>query len=617
MTSVALVGTPNSGKTTLFNWLTGSRQKVVNYPGSTVDYSLGVSLPVYGDRFQVYDTPGTYSLFAKNPEEEVTVKALFNEKLGLRTVVAVIDSSQLSRQLHIIEQLRQAGFSVVVALTMYDLYVKENTPLDVKKLEAELGVPVYPIDGVLGGGVKELAAAIRAMKVPAEPPKMLSHWTEEERRRIFERASKIASNVQNRKLQVFTKTEQLDKILMHPFWGLLIFAAIMTGLFTAIYWAAAPFMDMIDAGFSALADWTKETVTVPLLADFLGDGILASFGAVLVFVPQIFILFLVVSFLEDSGYLARAATLIDRPLSRLGMNGKSFVPLLSGFACAIPAMMSARAINSKKARWITIFIIPLMTCSARLPVYALLLSFLFVGEPAWKPGLTLAALYLGGLTVGLVLAAIINKFLKVKENAFFLLELPIYRRPKGSVVLRNSLKRTKAYLQRSGPVIFVFAMLIWVASTFPRYDMQDPYERLSHSFAAQAGQVIEPVFEPMGVDWRVGVSLLSAFAAREVFVSSLAVMMNITEGDEDSISESLLEKMKTATNAAGEPIFTVASVLGLLVFFMIALQCTTTMSVAWREMKSGRFALQQLIVLNLLAYGLAVLIYQTVKAIWY
>lgn len=614
MKRVALVGTPNSGKTTLFNWMTGSRQKVVNYPGSTVDYTIGRTMPLYGDVFEVVDTPGTYSLFPKSPDEEVTCRALFDDKLHLTAVIVVVDGCQIARQLHLVEQLKQIGYTVIVAMTMADLISQEGS-VNFKKLSVLIGAPVYPIDGTLGGGVKELIRATRELEHKIWAPVPLAHWDSEKRRTIYGQMESIAAQVEVKTAKIAEKTARLDRYFLHPVFGFALFALIMTALFTSIYSLATPFMDLIDSSFGAAVEFVRAHSPSPLLADFLGDGLLAGIGAVVIFVPQIFILFVGISFLEDSGYLARAAALVDKPLSKLGLNGKSFVPLLSGFACAIPGMMATRAINSRKAKWITMFILPFMTCSARLPVYALLLGFLFRGEPAWKPGLALAALYLSGIIVAGISAGVLNLFIKMPEKSFFLLELPIYRRPQFSVIVRNSLKRTKAYLFRSGPIIFGFAVLIWAASTFPNYQLEG-HERMSSSYAAKAGQFLEPVVRPMGADWRVGVGLLSAFAAREVFVSSLAVIMNVTATDDsdEGMQDSLLTSMSEAKTASGLKLFTVPSVLALLFFFVIALQCTTTTSVAFREMKSARFAAFQLVFMNVLAYVVAVVIFQVTTA---
>ncbi|RYZ68462.1 MAG: ferrous iron transporter B, partial [Proteobacteria bacterium] len=374
-------------------------------------------------------------------------------------------------------------------------------------------------------------------------------------------------------------------------------------------------MDFIDGLFSGMAEKTLALAPTNLFIQFLANGVLASLGAVLVFLPQIFILFMGITLLEDSGYLARSATLIDKPLSLLGMGGRSFVPILSGYACAIPAMMATRTISSRRERWLTLFILPLMSCSARLPVYALLLAFLFHGEASWKAGVALAVIYFASLIVGGIAAFIAGKILKLDDRSFFMMELPVYRKPRATLVLRQALTRTYSYIKRAGPPIFIFAVIIWVGTNFPNHNEEDASVRLNTSYAAQLGKTIEPVFEPMGGDWRTGVGLISAFAAREVFVSSLAVVMQMASDDEATLQEGLISKMQEAKAPSGYPLFTVATVTGLIVFFMIALQCLTTSAVAAKESEGGwKFALMQLAIFNLVAYALAVGIVQGLRA---
>ncbi|MES2767967.1 MAG: ferrous iron transporter B [Bdellovibrionota bacterium] len=618
---VGIIGAPNSGKTTLFNWLTGSKYRAVNYPGSTVDYYLGSTLKIYGSDIGLMDTPGTYSLFPQSPDEEVTWKALFEPKNDhqVKKLIVVVDSTQMSRHLYLVKQAIDSGFQVVVALTMSDLIRKEKMQLSAERLSKALKCPVIEIDGTLGGGVKELVQALAALPASTQNPKALVQWDQNKIVHVMkdvEFLTKEAFIKNKTKLDVYTRANKIDRVLLHPVFGYLIFAAIMTAIFSSIFWIAAPFMDYVDGGFSFLGEAVVTTFGENLFSDLISNGIIASFAAVFVFVPQIFILFLGVGFLEDSGYLARASTLIDKPFSKMGMNGRSFVPILSGFACAVPAMMASRTLGSKRERYITMFIIPLMTCSARLPVFALLLTFLFWNEAAWKAGLALTGLYFGALVVGAISAAILNKILSKNEKSIFMMELPIYRTPHVRVLLKNAFDRTFAYARRAGPIIFVLALIIWTASTFPDYKNPDQHQKLEASYAGQMGKVIEPVFEPMGVDWRAGVGLISAFAAREVFVSSLAVMFNVAEtDDEDTMQTSLMEQMKTATNSEGALIFTPATVLGLIVFFMIALQCISTVGIAAKEMNSYGFAIMQLVVFNVVAYALAVGLVQGLRAI--
>lgn len=608
---VAFLGSPNSGKTTLFNWVTGNRFKTVNYPGATVDYFVGASHSGYDQLLHVADTPGTYSLTPFSPEEEVTYKLLFeNEskhKLS-KNIVVVVDATQLSRHLVLVKQAQAAGFNVSIALTMIDLLKDDDIRVDIFKLSQLTGCDVYPIDGQLGGGVKEL---VKGLSEQSETESDFEPQLKNLNTDFSLQAQDTAELCLNQKstgqlLKSVKNTESWDQWLLHPVLGLVLFALIMTGLFTSIFWLATPFMDAIDEYASSLASFSFTALGEGVFADFIANGLITSFGAVVVFVPQIFILFIGIGMLEDSGYLARAASLIDKPFSLVGLNGRSFVPLLSGFACAVPAMMAARTIGSKKERWITLFVIPFMTCSARLPVYALLLSFLFFGSKAIIPGLVLAVIYIGSLVIGGIAAAILNRIIPNQNPAAFMLELPLYRKPKIKIIILNALSKTYGYIKRAGPIIFVLAILIWVGTSFPNYDAVDPTYKVQSSYLGQAGQAIEPLFKPMGIDWRVGVGLLSAFAAREVFVSTLAVIFNITNQSEDQMTTSLIQSMKTATFPDGQLIFTPVTVIGLILFFMFALQCIATTGIAIKEMKSVKFALYQLVVMNVAAYFIAV-----------
>ncbi len=625
---VALVGAPNSGKTTLYNWLTNSKFKTVNYPGATVEYSVGKLAARYGDEkesFSVMDTPGTYSLFPKSLDEEVTLKAIYEHPQFECSphIILVVDGTQMARHLLVAQQMKEAGFHFVIALTMADLLRKENVQLDLSILENQFSCKVIAIDGVLGSGVNELVTLLRQAPVytSSQQVKAIGSWSEivmAEKIQMIEScikkvlSSKDAVSSEKKISKIYELTAKIDRLLLHPLIGILLFVLIMWGLFSTIYWGASPLMDLVDQGFSALNNLISAQIS-GLLGDFLANGVVSSFSAVLIFVPQIFILFFGIGLLESSGYLARAATLIDRPFSKLGLSGRSFVPVLSDFACAVPAIMATRNIASKRDRWITNFIIPLMSCSARLPVYALLLGFLFYDQPAWKAGFGLALLYIGSLIVGTLAAAIVNKILQKNDVSLFMMELPMYRRPQWKILIKQSLTRTQNYVKRAGPVIFVFAVLIWAGTTFPNYQA-DNHEKLQSSYLGQAGQAIEPLFRPMGVDWRVGVGLISAFAAREVFVSSLAVMFNV-DGEEDAQREGLIKTMSEATFSTGEKIFTVASVVGLLLFFMIALQCMSTVAIQIKENSTWHLAILQLVVFNVGAYAIAVAVVQGLRSI--
>lgn len=611
------MGTPNSGKTTLYNWLTGSKFKTVNYPGATVEFSLGrLAGHLNEPNIQVMDTPGTYSLHPKSTDEWVTVNALYHnpQVSKIEGVIAVVDGTQLSRHLPLVYQLKESGFDVLVVVTMADLLQKQGIKIDFSRLSQELGCSVVAFDGVLAKGLPEVVAELK--KLQTSQCQQPAVWSPEEQENRIIRSQKIAERVtQGRESlrEIGKLSMMMDRILLHPIWGMVSFVVIMTLLFASVFWLATPFMDLIEEGFAWASGAIESSSEGALWGDFLANGLVASVAAFMVFVPQIFILFVVISLLEGSGYLARAATLVDRPFAALGMSGRSFVPLLSGFACAVPAIMATRNIPSQRDRLITAFIIPLMSCSARLPVFALLIAFLMYDENPFIAGLAMAGLYIASMFIGALAAGLVSRFIPKSESSLFMMELPLYRRPRTLVVLRQAWTRTLGYIKRAGPIIFAFAVIIWLGSTFPNYKAESNAEKLQTSYIGQAGHFIEPVVKPMGVDWRVGVGLISAFAAREVFVSSLALTFNIADEDEEAQAQGLLENMKAATNAQGEKVFTVSSVIGLMVFVLIALQCISTVGVQIRESGSWAFAMTQLAVFNVVAYVLAVFIVQTLR----
>lgn len=648
--ALALLGAPNSGKTTLFNWLTGFGKaglmaRPVNYPGSTVEF-ISAPLQVKNtlSKILVLDTPGLYSLHSKSKEARDIFNILHSDQNKIQSLVVVMDATQLERQLYLLSEVcemqratssisgsrrsidPQASLSIVAALSMTDLLQQQNLQIDLQQLQQHYGVPFVLVDGLLGGGVVELVEKIQqtsALKNSQKPTPSLAKikaWSPEKQQQVRQQNAKIAAaclksnrdpTVLRKTTQVHHLSDKLDACLLHPYWGPLIFIAVMMNVFAAVFWVATPFMEGVDHLFGSLASWVPVVLGPGLAASFLADGVMAGFGAVLVFVPQIFILFFALRLLEASGYLARAALIIDKPLTRLGLSGRTFVPLLSGFACAVPAVMAARQITSPREKWLTVFIIPLMSCSARLPVYTLLLSFLFVGQSAWKPALALMLIYVVSALVGAMASYALHKIIKRETQAFFSLDLPLYRRPRLGEALQMAWLRSQSYIKKAGPIIFVLSVLIWALMTYPNYNETNEGQRLATSYAGQIGVTMEPVFKPMGLDWRVGVGLISAFAAREVFVASLAVVLGLSS---DAESQSLLAKMQTARTATGEPLFNWANLLALIVFFMIALQCVSTTGVVVREMGSMKMAVVQFISMNLVAYVLACLIYQGLAA---
>ena len=608
--SFILVGPPNSGKTTLFNWLTGFKSQVVNYPGSTVQLATGALQKKYSLDAQITDTPGIYSLFPGSEDEKITARFLFSQT---SPVVLVLDSMKLEIQLPLFFQLKEAGFRVIVALTMSDLM---EAPLNGEVLSRLIKAPVVSVKGLTGEGVQELVSKQGpVLQEEEKAPRPLKNWSVAKRNQILKKSGQIAH--QSRKAQggnVFL-SEKFDRFFLHPRWGIALFCMVMFSLFSSLFWLAEPFMSAVDdfIGFSInrILHWGGEA----WWADLIAHGIVMSLGAVLVFVPQIFILFAGISLLEDTGYLARAVALADGFFSRMGLSGKAFVPFLSGYACAIPAVLAARSLPSQRERWMAWFAIPFMSCSARLPVYTLLLSFLFYGQAAWKPGLALAAIYTGSLLLGVAACFVLNKILKPDpQKNPFIVDFPLYRPPRLLKILQTAYRQTKHYIVKAGPVIFCFALVVWAATNFS--GNLTPVKEIQHSYAGYLGQRIEPFFETMGLDWRVGVGLLAAFAAREVFVSAMALLFGMTAGGGASFTVSLLEQMNGAVNSQGEKIFTMASCVGLIVFFMFSLQCLSTTAIVYKESGSLRLASVQLVALNALAYAAAVLTYQSLRVVF-
>ncbi|MEP7146735.1 MAG: ferrous iron transport protein B, partial [bacterium] len=559
---ITLVGQPNSGKTTLFNYLSGKNYKTVNYPGSTVEYSISRILSKFSVNANILDSPGIISLIPSSPDEKLSVDTLFSHpKFGTPDIVAVtVDVSQLSRHLFLVKQLIEANFKVIVVLTMSDILRKKGLEISDIKLSSILNCKVVRINGVTGNGIDKLLIAINEVvrEIDIDISSSVSKPEKNQKNHLLDcyiHIEKIENEVIYKKenlnlngkidLQkinenliilnsprVFNKpdafTLKLDRLILHKYLGLLIFFIVMTFTFTSIFWLASPVMVFVNEFFSFLSENALLILGDGWFGDLVSNGLISGLGSVLVFLPQILILFLILGLLEDSGYLARGAMLIDKPLSKIGLNGKSFVPLLSGFACAIPAIMATRTIANKRERFLTIFLIPLMSCSARLPVYALLIAFLIPPDKPWLGGLILTAIYIFSITSSVVIAAIINKFqnklIKEKDNSSFILELPAYRKPVLSTVINNTIKNAKQYVKKAGPVILFLSLVLWLLTYFPNYDPSNidvsgktpemisqlkDAERISTSYASSLGKLIEPVMRPIGMDWRVGVSLVA------------------------------------------------------------------------------------------------------------
>lgn len=618
--NIVLLGLPNSGKTTLFNWLTGLTAKAVNYPGSTVELGRGALAAHWNPpshSFQIVDTPGIHGLAKaqRSADEDVTWRVLQGEsKVGAPDLVlCVLDGTQLSRQLMLYEQLRAMGEKPVLVFTMSDMVSLSERQRLQKVFASE--TPVYWVDGRLGGGLQELIDFIVKQKprMQTTGPLQVLQWHEADYVAASEKISRRMAKSQTgpaADLQSMSWTELLDRVFLHPILSLPLLFFVMTCLFTAVFSLAQPLMDLIDSGFATLSESVLTVSNGATWGLFLSEGVITGFGSFLVFVPQIAILFLGLSFLEGSGYLARTVVLVDRPFSKLGLTGRSLVPILVGFACAIPAMMATRTISSRRDRWITNFILPLMACSARIPVFTLLIGFLMIDEPAWMKGAAMAGLYLLSLLFGGIAALFLDRILPRSEVSPLAIELPRYRWPAPRLLVRQTLHRVRSFIERAAPVIFVLSLMIWFLSRFPQNEGLSAAQQLDASYLGQMGQFLAPLFSPMGVDWRVGIAILSAFAAREVFVSTLALILS---GSTETDTGSLLERMHSVRLENGDPLLTNASVAALLIFFVIALQCLSTVAVAARETGSWKFALGQLISMNAVAYVLAVITFSVLS----
>jgi ferrous iron transport protein B len=612
--NVALVGFPNSGKTTLYNWLTGSKYRTVNYPGSTVEYSVGSLIHHFQDKVKnevhFIDTPGIYSFKPQSLDEEITVKLLKNTSHhDIHFVLLVIDGTQLDRQIHLVKSLVDQKIPFKIVLTMQDLLEKNKSTYDLKFLTHLFNTDVLAFDGILGKGLVEIIQACEVSNlekiqfIETNHESVDNQWMSQTREKL-----RAAQNSKGPSELILKTTLKIDHYLMHPVWGYVFFLAVMTLLFSSIFWLAAPFMDAIDGGFSALVEISKEHIP-GLIGEFVSEGVIAAIGGVIIFVPQIFILFVLIYFLEGSGYLARVAALIDKPMSTIGLGGRSFVPMLSGFGCAIPAIIATRNITSKKEKLLAQTLIPFLTCSARIPVFSLMIQLLLPDDNYLLSGLAMAALYFVSIVIAAIASGILSKLIKTEQTNKLLMDLPLYRRPRLKVTLLQGFERSVSFVKRAGPIIFVLSIIIWFATNFPRHEMgPDPLtasQIAQQSYAAQIGKIIEPVFVPMGFDWRVGFGIISAFAAREVFVSSLVLIFN-AEGEDDQQIQSLLVKMKEAHWPDGTPLFTLGSSIGLLLFFMVAMQCLATFAILRKETGSYKIATLQLVGSNFLAYILAV-----------
>jgi ferrous iron transport protein B len=700
---IALVGNPNSGKSSLFNSLTGLNQKVGNFPGVTVDKKTGLSKISEKFSAKITDLPGTYSLYPKRNDEWVSYKVLLGEDPDIRAdiIVLMIDASNLKRNLLFCSQIIDLKRPVVVALTMMDIAKKNNIQVDIPGLERELGILVIPVNPRKNRGISQLKRAIEqtAENIHSIPerdfidtislaPKAIKsvqqifpeisnyraiHYlinhenfaleqpvqdaienietetgfnpSKTQAEEILRRYGKIKiimqqTVVETDPLQKALFTQKVDDILLHRTWGYVILFGVLFLLFQSIFVIAQYPMNAIEWCFGQLGGWLGHMLPESWFSNLLINGVLAGLSGILVFVPQIMILFGLITLLEDSGYMARISFLTDRVMRKAGLNGKSVMPMISGLACAVPAIMSARNIENKKERLLTIMCTPLMSCSARLPVFTILIALvipgkLFLGFISLQ-GLVMMLMYLLGTVMAFLTAYVMKWFIKSKERSFFILELPIYREPRWKNTVYTMIEKAKVFVFQAGKVIMVISLLLWVLSSYgPTQKMKGVSEKyaslklqqpskskelnklkrtelLENSYAGILGKTIEPLIKPLGYDWKIGIALITSFAAREVFVGTMATLYSVGE-DRDENNATLRQKMDAAVRPDGTKVYNLATGLSLLIFYVLAMQCMSTLAVVKRETRSWKWPAIQLGYMTGLAYVMSLIVYTIFK----
>jgi ferrous iron transport protein B len=611
---IALVGNPNSGKTALFNALTGSRQKVANYAGVTVERKEGVLTAPSGRQIRVLDLPGTYSLRARSPDEVVTRDAVLGKLAGEdapQALVCVADATNLRLVLRLALELKQVGRPFVLALNMFDIAQRQGLRIDVERLSAEIGAPIVTTVATRKRGLPELLDKVEAL-VDRQALTADNAWHEPspaEIRAAHAEAQRIFKACVKPPERPDTVTGKIDSVLLHPVAGLVILLTLLFVMFQAVFTWATPAMDGIDAGFAALIELTNASLPQGLLTSFIADGLIAGVGSVLVFLPQILILFFFILLLEDSGYMARAAFLMDRIMGGAGLHGRAFIPLLSSFACAIPGIMSTRVIDNRQDRLTTILVAPLMTCSARIPVYTLIIGAFIPQQTVWGvlslQGVVMFGLYASGIVSALLVSFVIRRVFWRGAVEPFMMELPTYRWPEPRNVLMNLWTRARIFMSRAGRIILPLMVLVWVLSTFPYPPEGATGPAIDYSIAGRIGQFLAPLMAPIGFNWQMTVALIPGMAAREVAVAVLGTVYAV--GGEDGETGALSTLLKNQ--------WSLASALSFLAWYVFAPQCLPTLGVVKRETNSWVWPTVMFVYMVALAYVAAFITYHVAVAL--
>jgi ferrous iron transport protein B len=698
---IALLGNPNSGKSSLFNLITGLNQKVSNFPGVTVERKLGNVKLANKHECVIIDLPGAYSLYPRRSDEWVSYKQLMTPSMDekLDVIVVVADASSLRRNLLYVSQVIDIKIPVVVALTMTDIAKKRGIHVDVDCLSREMQVPIVAINARSGKGIDQLLSTITQLLVQDQVGQdffsieelspeaiksvqeiipgisnysalhhlinhesfdldpQIQHKIEEiEKVNNFNHTRIQAEDIQLRykKIrQIMQKaveedspekkklySEKLDHFFLHHTWGSIIMGVVLFILFQCVFWVAEYPMNAIESSVGMVAEWLKSMMNDNWFSDLMINGVLAGLGGILVFVPQIMILFGLITLLEDTGYMARISFLSDRIMRKVGLNGKSVMPMIGGFACAVPAIMSARNIENQKERLLTILVTPFMSCSARLPVFTILTSLIIpnkyiVGIISLQ-GLVMMSLYVFGIIIALLVSYVLNLFINIKEKSFFILELPFYRQPRWKNIVITMVEKAKVFVFDAGKIIMVISLVLWALSSYgpseKRNEIENKFQNLitnkpeknkeleieknalmlEYSYAGIMGRAIEPLIKPLGYDWKIGIALITSFAAREVFVGTMATLYSVGEGV-DETSSTLRKKMLSAKKSDGTPVYTVASGFSLLTFYLLAMQCMSTLVVVKRETGGWKWPIIQFLYMTGLAYIISFIIYQLLK----